>query len=632
MRKGDVHADQWMPYVKPKKKYRPNTFSSLKRRKKPAKNELSQNSLSGGSSLGANIHLIRGKGSESKVKKKKRGKRNHQKIGSRLSSNSSSRASAKRTVPPSRIITNSMSIDDVGNDYIAYRSADASNAFQDKTSFLSLPTQSNTTENGLSFPSASNLSEESSIGFGINSKIGATPSEANLMNFHDKKAFVSYQENVGRDDVDAFNSKLGIKRGHAHDASTVSNSSNSAFSSSINTSTDLSRNFPEGKDPYLLTRPFQGFNIIDVENNGDGPEELSPAIAYLNNMRLGNTFCLWCGAGPMPLWCQGKKCITLSKAKIRVDLPKPVRDLFKRHVGLCKKHNHIFPRGECPGRCPDCGGCNQGDKCTHYNVSGGPKHPSPDGTEEWPPCTMADGSRCFRENYYKIVDPHFNAPIRIQTAPSSKGSREKRKKSKSSIASNSRPSTSSSMNRPSSRGGSSTSLSRPNSSQSGSRPHSKKSNSRPNSSSGKDIEPTPIKFKTKFKPVKNKTKLSNTVSTTRPSSRSSLKRMLNKKKETTLHGHRSAKNLIRPKSSPLVSLMTSKSSEKKNKSIRTSDSSLILMRPGLLSGNSSLSNTSLPGDLGTSRSSPKIVAGRTIQVRPPFKKKHRKQKNVKQKK
>ena len=45
-------------------------------------------------------------------------------------------------------------------------------------------------------------------------------------------------------------------------------------------------------------------------------------------MRLGNTFCLWCGAGPMPLWCQGKKCITLSKAKIRVDLPKPVRDLF----------------------------------------------------------------------------------------------------------------------------------------------------------------------------------------------------------------------------------------------------------------------------------------------------------------
>ena len=47
MRKGDVHADQWMPYVKPKKKYRPNTFSSLKRRKKPAKNELSQNSLSG---------------------------------------------------------------------------------------------------------------------------------------------------------------------------------------------------------------------------------------------------------------------------------------------------------------------------------------------------------------------------------------------------------------------------------------------------------------------------------------------------------------------------------------------------------------------------------------------------------
>ena len=64
------------------------------------------------------------------------------------------------------------------------------------------------------------------------------------------------------------------------------------------------------------------------------------------------------------------------KAKIRVDLPKPVRDLFKRHVGLCKKHNHIFPRGECPGRCPDCGGCNQGDKCTHYNVSGGPKHPS----------------------------------------------------------------------------------------------------------------------------------------------------------------------------------------------------------------------------------------------------------------
>ena len=55
---------------------------------------------------------------------------------------------------------------------------------------------------------------------------------------------------------------------------------------------------------------------------------------YLNNMRLGNTFCLWCGAGPMPLWCQGKKCIPLSKLKF-VDLPKPIWTA-KRHVGLCR--------------------------------------------------------------------------------------------------------------------------------------------------------------------------------------------------------------------------------------------------------------------------------------------------------
>ena len=133
-----------------------------------------------------------------------------------------------------------------------------------------MPTQSNTTENGLSFPSASNLSEESSIGFGINSKIGATPSEANLMNFHDKKAFVSYQENFDREEFDVFNSKLGIRRGHENDASAVSDSSNSAFSSSINTSTDLSRNFPEGKDPYLLTRPFQGFILLTLKTTAMG--------------------------------------------------------------------------------------------------------------------------------------------------------------------------------------------------------------------------------------------------------------------------------------------------------------------------------------------------------------------------
>ena len=80
-----------------------------------------------------------------------------------------------------------MSIDDVGNDYIAYRSADASNAFQDKNEFFKLADTIKYNGKWVIFPSASNLSEESSIGFGINSKIGATPSEANLMNFHDKK-------------------------------------------------------------------------------------------------------------------------------------------------------------------------------------------------------------------------------------------------------------------------------------------------------------------------------------------------------------------------------------------------------------------------------------------------------------
>ena len=127
---------------------------------------------------------------------------------------------------------------------------------------------------------------------------------------------------------------------------------------------------------------------------------------------------------------------------------------LKDMLDFAKNTTTFFLVAECVGRCPDCGGCNQGDKCQHYNVSGRPKHPSPDGTESWPLCSKTDGSRCFGENFYQIVDPHFNRPpIRIQTAPSSKRSRGKSRSN--SMNSISRPSTSSSNSRPSSRGGAS---------------------------------------------------------------------------------------------------------------------------------------------------------------------------------
>ena len=45
MRKGDVHADQWMPYII--EKISSQYTQLLKATEKHAKNELSQNSLSG---------------------------------------------------------------------------------------------------------------------------------------------------------------------------------------------------------------------------------------------------------------------------------------------------------------------------------------------------------------------------------------------------------------------------------------------------------------------------------------------------------------------------------------------------------------------------------------------------------
>ena len=662
MRKSNVESRRWIPFLKQKKKYRPETFSSLKRRKRKKKpndllntsSSLNMGSLSGGSSLGANIHLIKGSTNKDKSlkKTKKRKSAKAANFSPYLSSKSSS-SSKSRVIPQSRIITTSMSIDDVEHDYIAHRSLDTLNAFNDKVGFSSLPTsESNdlSSTDGILILSTANLSalsnDDSTIGFTMDSKIGATTSEARLVNLHDKHAFVNYNVDHHRQSVNNFNSKLGISIDESKsNTSSIGGShllskTNNASSINSDSSSYYRRMQQNQNDPYLLTRPFQGFNVLDVgeeveENSENEPVEVQPAIAYFNNMRLGNIFCLWCGAGPMHSRCKGKKCISLHKAKAHVLLPKSVRNLFKRHVGLCKKHNHIFPRGECVGRCPDCGGCNQGDKCQHYNVSGGPKHPSPDGTESWPLCSKTDGSRCFGENFYQIVDPHFNRPpIRIQTAPSSKRSRGKSRSN--SMNSASRPSTSSSNSRPSSRGGaSSTSSSRPNTSQSTSRPNSKKSTSRPNSQPGMKNGGKNAKFQTKFTPIKkgDKKVLSNTAPmkrpSSRPSSRSSLKRMLNKNNKTISNVHSKNgsryKYHVRPKSSPLGSLTRKMPKNKKGKSKRTSDSSLILMQ-----NDHQLSLSSAGSSIITD---PKIIGEKKIEIRPPFvKKKIKKKKSVLQKK
>ena len=62
--------------------------------------------------------------------------------------------------------------------------------------------------------STANLSalsnDDSTIGFTMDSKIGATTSEARLVNLHDKHAFINYNVDHHRQSVNNFNSKLGI--------------------------------------------------------------------------------------------------------------------------------------------------------------------------------------------------------------------------------------------------------------------------------------------------------------------------------------------------------------------------------------------------------------------------------------
>merc|ERR1711871_755313 len=176
----------------------------------------------------------------------------------------------------------------------------------------------------------------------------------------------------------------------------------------------------------------------------------------------------------------------------------------------------------------------------------------------------------------------------------------------------SRPSTSSSNSRPNSRSGSSSTnrSSRPRTPQSNGRPHSKKG-----------------KFRTKFTPVKTAAtnRVSNTLPNKRPSSSSSLRKMLNKNNKTLSQIHKKGnrnKYLVRPKSSPAVPLGT-KQTRRKGKNIRGSDSSLILMQNDVLgesftSANSSVGNNSV----GTGISSPK-----PIEIRPPFVKKSKKKKS-----
>ena len=74
-----------------------------------------------------------------------------------------------------------------------------------------------------------------------------------------------------------------------------------------------------------------------------------------------------------------------------------ITGIFTIHTHPCQLHNHVHPRGMCPGRCEDCGGCNQ-DVCTHYNPSGGPIHPNPSNEFSIPNCSRVseDGTRCYR--------------------------------------------------------------------------------------------------------------------------------------------------------------------------------------------------------------------------------------------
>ena len=88
------------------------------------------------------------------------------------------------------------------------------------------------------------------------------------------------------------------------------------------------------------------------------------------------------------------------------------RLLFALHEYPCNLHNHVHPRGLCKGRCQDCGGCNMGVDCTHFNASGGPIHPDPENKMSIPPCTRVseDKTRCYRRrdgDLYVAIEEDF---------------------------------------------------------------------------------------------------------------------------------------------------------------------------------------------------------------------------------
>ena len=106
-------------------------------------------------------------------------------------------------------------------------------------------------------------------------------------------------------------------------------------------------------------------------------------IVAENRIRLGLTFCLWCGHGPSRKTCPCP--------------PPKDGSLFPMHMHPCDLHNHVHPQSKCKGRCQDCLGCNQ-DVCTHFNPSGSVLHPDPTNEFSLPLCTRVseDKTRCYR--------------------------------------------------------------------------------------------------------------------------------------------------------------------------------------------------------------------------------------------
>ena len=314
---------------------------------------------------------------------------------------------------------------------------------------------------------------------------------------------------------------------------------------------------------YTLSSPYQSFHTawdmsLNEEQPGEASESLedgdiksyaSREVFFYNSLRIGNIFCLWCGQGPMPAQCRGSACLPLSRCHAGLRLPHSIS--LCRHKDPCKKHNHIFPRGMCPGRCPDCGGCNMGESCTHYNPSGGPLHPNGKNLESVPNCSKTDGSRCFREDLLLVQDPvRKRPPSRPRSQPVHSHSKGKARKGKGAktgqTASGSSNSSSGRLSRPSSKEKGSkkgTPKSRPASRQKtdkpASRPSSKgksnaslqKSSSRPNSKSGGRASSRP-----------------NSKDSERPRSRRSGKPPIPKTKE----GLGVSAPRVRPKSSPAL--------------------------------------------------------------------------------